>query len=116
MDENNEEKIKEYAGVLASEVFTSVWVYNPGQDFSIKYSPRYGDEETSREVKREFIKTFFRKMLTPLIEEYYENMTDYQNAYKNTYEMDFEAISDKTIFTSKKKYLIAPKSFVFLSY
>jgi len=54
--QNNESKIKEYARVLSSEVFTSVWVYNPGQDFSVlyyhgqagqKYLPRHGDEETA---------------------------------------------------------------------
>lgn len=75
-------------------------------EFTQVLKKRFGDDESSSEVKREFIKTFFRKMLTPLIEEYYEKMTNFQNAYKNTYEMDFEAVSDKTIFTSKKKYMM----------
>ena len=32
--------IKEYAGRITKELLTSVWVYNPGRDFSTEYSPR----------------------------------------------------------------------------
>ena len=66
---------------------------------------RFGEYATS-EQKREFIQKFFYKILDPIIKGYYETMTDSLNAYKNTFEMGFEAISDKTIFTSKKKYMM----------
>ncbi len=45
---NNTAKMKEYAGRLSKETFTSVWVYNPGRNFKIEYSPRYSDEQAGK--------------------------------------------------------------------
>jgi hypothetical protein len=43
-DQNNASRIRDYARRLARETFTSVWVYNPGSDFSITFNPGYQDE------------------------------------------------------------------------
>ncbi|MBI2888436.1 MAG: hypothetical protein HYY10_00765 [Candidatus Liptonbacteria bacterium] len=42
---NNLQKIKEYAGKLARESFSSVWIYNPGSDFSVVHYPRTNDDD-----------------------------------------------------------------------
>lgn len=47
IEQNSASKIKEYAGRLVKELFTSVWVYNPGRDFSVEYSSGSGSEEDS---------------------------------------------------------------------
>lgn len=44
IEQNNTEKIKEYAGRLSKEIFTSIWVYNPGKNFSVEYFPKYKDD------------------------------------------------------------------------
>lgn len=36
--QNDQQKIKEYAGRAAKEVFTSVWVYNPGRDYVVNFT------------------------------------------------------------------------------
>lgn len=43
--QNDIPKIKEYAGRTAKEVFTSVWVYNPGKEFSVEFTSKNGNEE-----------------------------------------------------------------------
>ena len=63
-------------------------------------------DEVSLEEKRDFVKKFNNKALMPLVVEYYQKLTDRLNCYKNTFEMDFEVISDKTIFIAKKKYVM----------
>ena len=42
--QNNTQKIKEYTGRLTKEIFTSVWVYNPGQNFTLEHFPKYEDD------------------------------------------------------------------------
>jgi len=41
----NLQKIKEYAGRLARESFVSVWVYNPGGEFTVTNYPRSDDDD-----------------------------------------------------------------------
>ena len=44
--QNDTLKIKEYAGRLVRESISSIWVYNPGRNFSVEYFPRNDDDES----------------------------------------------------------------------
>ncbi|MDO8581747.1 MAG: hypothetical protein Q7S16_02630 [bacterium] len=41
IEQNNTGKIEEYAGRLAREIFTSVWVYNPAREFTLTDTSQY---------------------------------------------------------------------------
>lgn len=45
IENNDTQKIKEYAGRLNKEILTSIWVYNPGRDFNMSYTSKYQSDD-----------------------------------------------------------------------
>ncbi len=55
---------------------------------------------------REFLIGYNKNVIQPVIDEFYAKLTKYCNAYKNDFKMAFEIISDNSIFTAKKHYIM----------
>lgn len=87
----------------------AVIVYNDTDSIFVELkdivAKRFKDQEVSNEKIREFVKKISNTALNTLVKEYYEKMTTHLNTPRNTFDMDFEAISDKTLFIAKKKYI-----------
>jgi len=69
-----------------------------------RYKENY--DETPMEEKRDFVKKISKDLVDPIIKDYYENLTDSLNCPDNTLDMEMEAISDKSLFVAKKKYVM----------
>jgi len=63
-------------------------------------------DKISMKEKREFSIAIYKKVIDKIIKEFYQNYTSTLNFPQNTFNMDFEVISDKTLFIGKKRYIM----------
>lgn len=67
----------------------------------------YGDEVNAPSDKViEFLDRVCEQKLQPFIESSYQELADYLNAYAQKMQMKREALSDKAIWTAKKRYIL----------
>jgi len=66
---------------------------------------KFGDSDDRKEILK-FIKEYMASNVEPVIKSYFADLANAFNLRRNTYVMEFEAVADRSIFASKKRYIM----------
>jgi len=66
----------------------------------------FPDKNTDKSKIVDFLDTICQKKIEPFIDNSYEDLADYMNAYEQKMQMGREGISDRGIWTAKKRYAL----------